>query len=156
MKEIKLTQGKVALVDDDDFEYLNQWKWCACKFTHTWYALRVKKINGISNKIYMHGLIMNKNIKVKVDHFNHDGLDNQKKNLRICTHKQNCYNSRPKKGFKYKGVSFLKDTNKWASYIKFNYKKISLGRYHTEIEAAKAYNEKAKELFGEFAYLNII
>jgi hypothetical protein len=98
MKEIQLTQGKVALVDDEDYEYLNQWKWCARKGKlGTFYAKRTVR-NNITNTyktIYMHRIILNiTNRFIYVDHENHDGLDNQKSNIKACTPKENANNNR--------------------------------------------------------------
>ena len=85
-----------------------------------------------------------------VDHKNGDPLDNRRKNLRVCTHRQNCQGRRPNKNClsKYKGVSWFK--GKWTAMINQKY----LGRFDNEINAAKAYDEKAKELYGEYAYIN--
>ena len=97
MKEIQLTQGKVALVDDDDFKLLGQWIWCACKQKNIYYAIAT----SFANKPYgqktcssqmMHRIIMNAPKGMDVDHINHDGLDNRKENLRICTVSENGMN----------------------------------------------------------------
>lgn len=154
MKEIQLTQGQVALVDDEDFESLNQFKWCAHKHGNTFYAVRSIYANG-KQSIYMHGAIMGGK---GVDHIDGCGLNNQKSNLRLCTQSQNNMN-RNKQGNTssvYKGVYFSKRDKKWMARIKINRKFIYLGLYNTEVEAAKAYNTKAIELFCEFANLNII
>lgn len=155
MKEIKLTQGKVALVDDEDYEYLNQFKWCAHKECNTYYAVRNAKNNGKWFTQYMHNLIIG---IIGVDHKNHEGLDNQKHNLRIANKSQNAMNNRPLENMtsKYKGVSWFKERNKWRCTITPSGKSVHIGYFIDEVEAAKAYNEKAKELFGEFANLNII
>ena len=162
MKEIQLTQGKVALVDDDMYEYLNQWKWYAytSKKSKTFYAARNSlKINGVRKRIKMHIFIYDKNNpNILVDHINNNGLDNRKCNLRICTHKQNQQN---KLIFKsntsgYKGVFWHKLANKWASRIGLNRKMIYLGVYINKVEAAKAYNIAAIKFYGEFAKLNEI
>ena len=91
-----------------------------------------------------------------VDHIDHDGLNNCKSNLRIATLSENRRNSRKAKdtSSKYKGVSWHKNNKKWEVKIGFNYKKIHIGYFNNIKEAAEAYNKKAKELFGEFAYLN--
>lgn len=89
-----------------------------------------------------------------VDHINNDKLNNTFQNLRIVTSRQNSLNSSPSGRSKYKGVSFCKCTNKWVVRIRQNKKYLNLGRFNCEVEAAKTYNEKAKELFGEYAYLN--
>lgn len=160
MKEIQLSkQGKnrgkyVALVDDEDFEYLNQFRWCVYVGTNTVYALRKIKINNSKFIGYrMHCDIMGKE---EIDHIDHDGLNNQKYNLRICTHGQNMMNRRPNKNTssKYKGVSWCSKSNKWLSQIIINKTRYHLRYFDDEVEAAKVYDEKAKELFKEFAYLN--
>ena len=84
MKEIILTQGQVALVDDEDFEYLNQWKWCAIKSRKTYYTTRTIYI-PCKMTVIMHRIIMNTPLDMTVDHIDHNGLNNQKYNLRICT-----------------------------------------------------------------------
>lgn len=157
MKEIELTQGKVALVDDEDYEYLSQFKWCAHKNGNTWYATRLVYENGNKSSITMHRAITQVAKGMVVDHINHNGLDNRKENLRTCTKAENSRNRI--KGFttkssKYKGVYFYKPRNKWKARIitKREYK--YLGLHQTEEAAALAYNQAAKELHGEFALLN--
>lgn len=90
------------------------------------------------------------------DHKNHNGLDNRKSNLQLCTIAQNQYNKAAKKGCssRYKGVMFRSDCKRWRVKIGFNYKRIHLGNFPDQIKAASAYDDKAMELFGEFAYLN--
>ena len=153
MKEIKLTQGKVALVDDDDFEALSQFKWYANKIGKTFYVVRKSKDDGKWKTIYMHNEIM---CGKGIDHMDGNGLNNQRSNLRFCTHQENMMNQR-KQGNRssiYKGVSFFKRDNNWEAYININRKRIRLGNFDSEVESAKAYNDKAIELFGEFANLN--
>lgn len=157
MKEIKLTKGFVTQVDDEDYEYLNQLKWHVYKRHNTFYAQHtVTLINGNRTNIQMHRLIMNPPNNMQIDHINHNGLDNQKNNLRICTQSQNSMNQNSHKNSssKYKGISWHKLRSKWESQIKYKGKHIHIGLYKTEVEAAKAYDEKAKELFGEFAHIN--
>ena len=153
MKKIKLTQGKYAIVDDEDFAYLNQWKWY---FNNKGYAVKNNWENKKWKTIYMHRLIMNTLKKMETDHINGNKLDNRRCNLRICTKSQNQINSNVniKNSSGYKGVCWHKDRNKWQVQIEFNGKKYYLGYFVDKIGAAKAYNQKAKELFGEFAYLN--
>lgn len=154
MKEIQLTQGQIALVDDEDFEYLSAFKWFANKHRNTYYAGRQSsRINGLQRTQLMHCIIMNHK---GIDHIDCNGLNNQKNNLRICTNSQNAMNRIPIKGTssKYKGVSFHNRDKKWYSYIKKNQKLINLGTFINEVDAAKAYDKKAIELFGEFAHLN--
>lgn len=160
MKHIPLTQGKVAIVDDADYEWLNQWKWCAVKKkSGIFYASRGQGKATIA----MHRQILNIPEGAQADHRNHDGLDNRKCNLRLCTPAENQWNQKPRKGIsKYKGVCLLRGKthkgkqykDKWRAYIKKNQKTRWLGCFQNEIDAAEAYDKAAKELFGEFAYTN--
>lgn len=159
-KEIQLTQGKVAIVDDDDFDYLNQWKWQANqKQNKKFYAWRGKKINGKYKLIYLHRFILNlTDRKIYVDHVNMNTLDNRKINLRICTNSQNQMNKIVQKNncYGYKGVYYDKRNNKYSSIITVNKKRHWLGYYIDPKDAAKAYNEAAIKLHGEFSKLNEI
>ena len=150
MKEIKLSKGKFAFVDDEDFEYLNQWKWCIDDRN---YAKRAVNINGKQSWIKMHRIIMNAPGKMEVDHVNRNNLDNRKSNLRICTHSQNIANSKKPitNTSGVKGVHWKKNNNKWESYIGYQGKKIYIGLFDDIEKAAIAYKNKAHELFGEFA-----
>lgn len=157
MKEIKLTQGQVALVDDEDFERVNQFKWFAHNTGYAFRAVRNIRVNGKRQTQTLHGFIMGDNpLKLDIDHANLIPLDCQKHNLRFCTQSQNCANRGPfKKGSsKYKGVSFVPHINKYVSRIQKDKKLLILGYYIDEVEAAKAYDRKAKELFGQFARVN--
>ena len=155
MKKIPLTQGKFTLVDDEDFERASNYKWFRDRATYTSYATRNIGTRPNKSKQRMHRLIMQAKKGQQIDHINGNGLDNRRCNLRFCTNSQNQMNARPMGGSsKYKGVSWNKKGNKWYSAIRFNYKQIHLGVFVSETLAAKAYDSKAKELFGEFAYLN--
>lgn len=150
MKRIPLTQGKFALVDDEDYVELNQHKWCAYKQGNTFYAARA--VNLMHREI----LGLKRGDGKVTDHIDHDGLNNQRSNIRVCTQQQNMMNKRKRKNnsSKYKGVYFLK-TNKWIAQIHFDNKSIHLGLFDDELEAAQAYDKKAIELFREFAKTNI-
>lgn len=155
MKKIFLTQGKVALVDEGDYEYLNQWPW----FYSAGYAVRnVANGKGKQKAVLMHRVINNTPEKLHTDHINRDKLDNRKENLRSVTRSQNGMNrSRYKKSSsKYKGVCWHISNGKWVATIKCASSYMHIGTFIEEKEAAKAYNKKAKELFGEFANLNEI
>lgn len=156
MKEIKLTQGQVALVDDEDYEYLNQWKWCANRSIGGYYAVRTDKQKADQKRetICMHRLILNAPKGLQVDHINHNTLDNTKQNLRICTNSQNQMNRSPCGKSKYLGVTYYRNNTCLRASIKANNKSIHLGYFKTEEEAAHAYDEAAKKYFGEFANLN--
>ena len=161
MKNIKLSRGEFAIVDNFDFKTLSNYRWSAtsaCRKNGT-YAFRNMKLDVNKwDNILMHRQILglNKGDKFDVDHKNGNGLDNRRRNIRICTRIQNSVNQKPLKYKKYKGVSFHKKSELWRAYICPNKKMISLGYFKTEEEGALAYNKKAKELFGEFARLNQI
>lgn len=159
MKEIKLTRGQVALVDDEDFDWLNQWKWYVCyrKGTNRFYARRSAWVDGKIIRIKMHRLILGlTDPKVQCDHKDGNGLNNQRENLRASTNQQNMQNIRKKGGCssKYKGVSWYKRCQKFEAKIGMGGKKKSLGYFTDEVEAAKAYDTAAIKQFGEFAKLN--
>ena len=157
MKKIPLTQGKFAIVDDGDFEELSKHKWCIMKSgRNAFRAVRGIWKNERRITVYMHRVVMNAPKNLDVDHINHNPLDNRKCNLRVCTKSQNQHNQQLHKdgSSRFKGVSINRQVNKWAAAIKFKSKSISIGLFGSEVEAAKAYDEKAKELFGEYAYVN--
>ena len=155
---ILLTQGKVAIIDAEDYEWLSQWKWCATKDkADLYYAMRtIKRAAGRRTTVSMHREILRLNPgEIGIDHIDSNGLNNRKANLRLATPSQNNANGRSRKGrSQYKGVSWHKLAQKWRSRTKLNYKSYHLGYFVDEIEAACAYDAKAKELFGEYAKLN--
>lgn len=156
MKKIKLTRGKFALVDDENFEWLNQWKWKAQKSTrgNSWYANRVQ-YTPYKKMILMHRLILGlTDQNIWCDHKDHNGLNNQQFNLRECNRSQNTANKRSSGSSKYLGVFSYK--GKWRAAVKHNNVLYYLGTFSKEIDAAYAYNVKAKEMHGKFANLNII
>lgn len=153
MKEIKLTQGMIALIDDEDFEKVNQYKWRARKSKKKHYATsQIKEKKGI----HLHNLIMNPPPGFVVDHEDRDGLNCQKSNMRICTNIQNKKNRTAWGASKYLGVAILRRKNyiKWEARIFNNKTSFYLGCYLTEEDAARAYDKAAKDLHGEFANLN--
>ena len=149
MKEIQLTKGFVTQVDDEDFEYLNQWKWYI--YIDRVYRYAIRKDNKTGKRIRMHRVILNATNEMLVDHIDHNGLNNQKYNIRLCNNTQNQYNMKGRRNG-FKGVSV--ENSRFRAGIKHQGKTIHLGSFKTEIEAAKAYDKKAAELFGEFAFLN--
>jgi len=154
---VPLTQNKFSMIDLCDFERVSQYNWCAIWRPDINTYCAQSRING--KNISLHRFILNlKDIKIKVDHIDHDELNNLRKNIRICTNQQNSMNQKPQRNCssRFKGVSLYKSIHKWRAYIKFNGKQIHLGFYDDEINAARAYNEKAQYLFDEFAHLNHI
>jgi len=155
MIEISLTKGKFAFIDDEDWDLVKNYKWY---YNNNGYAeTSIKQENGKHKTTGMHRLIINNNNpKIHIDHINHNGCDNEKYNLRLCTHQQNHMNQSSNKNStsKYMGVNWEKSRKKWKSQIGFNNKRIFVGYFINEEDAARAYDNKAKELFGEFANLN--
>lgn len=152
MKLIPLSQGKFSQVDDEDFEWLNQWKWYAYKgINDVFYVAR-----SIGRKqIKMHRLILGLTIfEERGDHIDHNGLNNQRINLRKCTHQENCKNRKSAKGSSSKYLGVRLKINRWNARITVLKKQKHLGYFKTEIDAAKAYNEAAIKYHGEFANLN--
>jgi hypothetical protein len=158
MKEIKLTQGKVALVDDDDFERLNQFKWHASKEGNNFYAKRTPCVNKIKKVIIMHREIINALPGEDVDHKDGNSLNNLRENLRLCNQAENVRNSKIRKDniSGYRGVSLFTKRNKFQAIIHFKKKSFWLGYFSSPIDAAIAYNQAAIQHFGEFARLNKI
>ena len=144
MKEIKLSQqGKnknkfIALVDDDMFDYLNQWRWhvCILRKSDIHYAVSYIQLSGQKKKrIFMHRMIMNCPDGMEVDHIDHNGLNDQKSNLRICTTSQNKENVKAHGRSQYLGVC-IRRTGRISSQISRNKKIVYIGSYNTEEEAA--------------------
>ena len=153
MAQIRLTQGQYAIVDNEDFARLNSFKWYANKMGNTYYAVR----NSKQKSIHMHREILGlkSGDGLLTDHINGNGFDNRRVNLRRCTRSQNQHNMHSIWGTsKYKGVSWHKAGKKWQARICVDGKRIHLGLFDSEIEAARIYNQKARELFGEFAKPN--
>lgn len=154
MKEIPLSQGKFALIDDEDFELVSKYKWHISKKGYA--RTEPGKKKKINTAIPLHRLIMNAPAGVMVDHKDLDKLNNQKSNLRIATFTQNNRNVGIRKdntsGFK--GVLWNRKSGKWQARIRVDKKQIHLGFSNNIILVAKMYNEGAKKYFGEYAYLN--
>jgi hypothetical protein len=164
LKEIKLAHGYAALVDDHDYEYINQFKWHALvqKSRSPSPLIRVYAVrnyiapSGKYSTQRMHRLILGiTDAKLDVDHRDGDGLNNCRGNLRVATRLQNGSNQRKRANSNtYKGVCFDKSRKLWMAGIKVNYKRLNLGRFPSELEAAQIYDIAAQELHGEFARLN--
>jgi hypothetical protein len=151
VRYIALTKGRYAIVDAADYEVLNRYRWCVSGKGSRAYAVRCHKGTHIS----MHRFLMKPPKGMVVDHINGNGLDNRRSNLRICTQQQNLYNSRPKgKSSRFKGPCWDKSRQKWIVIIRYEGRNMQIGRFDDEVEAARAYDRKAYELFGEYAWLN--
>ena len=153
---IPLTQGKFALVDDEDFDWLNQYKWHTSKDSHTFYAVRqCRSQKGKRTTIRMHREILRPPVGREIDHKDGNGLNNLRCNLRVATKAQNQQNRRTQKGTsRFKGVSWHRAAAKWQARIMREGKWFYLGVFLSEIEAAQTYDKAAKNLFGEFARSN--
>jgi len=142
MKKIKLTQGKYALVDNENFEWLNQWKW---KFDSTGYAAKTVYPKG---KVYMHQVINETVDGFVTDHINRNKLDNRRENLRTVTYTENLRNTglRNTNTSGYKGIYWWRKRNKWQVSINVNYLKIHLGLFKDIGDAIKA-RKHGEELY---------
>lgn len=159
MKAIQLTKGKSALVDDEDYELLSKYRWCATRGRNTWYAWRHSYHDGNIETIAMHRLILAAPDGLEVDHIDGDGLNNTRSNLRLATRSQNLHNGKRLKNNTsgYKGVHWVKYTlhaGKWRSRIYVGGRAIHLGVFADREEAAKAYDKAALEMCGEYARTN--
>lgn len=157
MKEIMLTKNKIALVDDEDYEYLNQFKWHAASNSKrkNYYARHtIYNKNGKSVDILMHRIILGVQDNYQIDHIDGNCLNNQKLNLRIYTNSQNNRNKPARADNKIGLKGVFKKGKKWAAKIYLQNKQIYLGSYKTAIDAASAYDTAAKKYFGDFAKLN--
>lgn len=153
MKQIPLTQGKFALVDDEDFEWLNQWKW---HYDVKGYAARhLSRKTSNHELVYMHRQIMNFPKNKMVDHKDRNGLNNRRENLRSCTKSQNAMNSKKEINNRsgYRGV-VVDSYNTIRAFIMVNKRHIPLGKFSSLIDAARARDIAAKKYHGEFASLN--
>jgi hypothetical protein len=149
MKYIKLTQNKRAMVDDEDFDYLNQWKWCISKRGNTFYARRGVRKGGANKSIRMHRQIMDAKNGQEIDHIDRNGLNNTKENLRFVTRSQNIRNTclRKDNTSGCKGVSLRKKYSTWLSHIIIKNKLIHLGSFKNKNDAIKIRLEAEKILW---------
>lgn len=159
MIEIFLTRGKTTIIDDEDYVLVKKHKWFAKKDYHTYgtekfYANTRIVVEGKPKIIQMHRIILGAEEGQLVDHKNGDGLDNRRENLRFASYSDNARNKASIGVSSYKGVYWKKKNCKWCSQIWTGDKKIHLGLFDYEEDAAKAYNKAAQEYFGEFARLN--
>ncbi len=159
---IPLTKNQWAIIDECDYEKIRKFKWSiTCSgnksifYAYSWIPKILKHEFNFKKHIMMHQLISG---LTAPDHINGDGLDNRRCNLRKATSSQNMMNQRKQTGTssKYKGVYLFKQPSKWMAKIQFNKKTYYLGYFLNEMDAAIAYDKKAKEFFGEFAKLNVL
>ena len=156
MIEIPLTQNQIALIDDEDFELVSAYKWCAAWFPNAkiFYAVtNIRKLDGKWTTLKMHRIIMNAKPGELVDHIHHLTLDNRKAELRLCTRSQNGQNSHKYANNRsgHKGVYWRNDCQKWMAQIWLNGKRKNLGLFATPELAHEAYCKAAYELHGSFA-----
>jgi hypothetical protein len=159
-KTLPLTRGLFAVIDAEDYEKASQFRWSAAlvktKSGNRYYAHRTVWTDWkrkLQTKILLHRFILDAPKGIWVDHANRDTLDCRKGNLRFATKQQNIVNRVLPSGASYRGV-MRTESGKYLACIGFNYKRIRLGNFRSPIDAAKAYDSKALELFGEFAVLN--
>lgn len=164
-RKIQLSQGKVTLVDNSDYEFLNRWKWSAFRRQRctTFYVVRNAPQAAGRRNIYMHRILLGlqdpetgESLSDREgDHRNGNGLDNRRVNLRALTHKQNAYNQRRgrTRSSRYKGVSKLPN-GRWRAQIKVNYRQVFLGHFRREDDAAHAYDVAARVAWGDLARTN--
>ena len=155
MKHTPLTQGKVAVVDDDMYEVFIQRKW---HLNSEGYAVGYEGSEFGDKRIRMHRVVVSAPDGMEVDHINGDKLDNRRENLRICTHAQNTLNQGIRNDNKsgFKGVFWDKQSGKYRAQIRANKQTFYLGWFDDAEQAARAYDEKARELHGKFARTNFL
>lgn len=156
MRTISLSKGYEAFVDDEDYDWLSQWTWIADPGASkaTMYA---KRPGQSTSWVQMHVVIMDPPVGMTVDHRNFNGLDNQRSNLRLATRSQQAMNRllRADNTSGYKGVTWDAERGKWRARIMVEGKSTTVGRYREILDAVRAYDDAARELFGEFAVLNL-
>lgn len=151
IRHIPLTQGKYTIIDAADYERVAAFNWCVSASGNRVYAQSY--MNG--KTMVLHRFLTNAPAGMVVDHIDHNGLNNRRSNLRICTSQQNLYNSRPHgKTSRFKGVSWNTRLKRWIASIHHAGRTHFIGQFTDEIEAAKAYDRAAAAMFGEYAYLN--
>jgi hypothetical protein len=156
MAEVCLLRGETALVDDEDMPLVSRYRW---HLHSAGYAVATTGSHRMRKNIWMHRLVLA--ASCHVDHIDHNRLNNQKRNLRVASVSQNGGNrltNRERKTSKFKGVYWHKPDQRWRATVQAKCggvnRQIYIGQFSDETEAARAYNRKAIELFGEFAKLN--
>jgi hypothetical protein len=156
--EIDLGNGHVAIIDDEDADLLTGFKWYGMKTKEgKVYPAGWKHIPPGRFFVHLHRLIANAQPGELIDHIDRNPLNCRRSNLRRATHQQNACNKNPLRNpgaSRYKGVFFCRKTGRFRAWVTLNRKRIYLGYFAKEEDAARAYNAKAAELFGKFAYLN--
>lgn len=150
--KIKLTQNKEAIIDDDDYTLVSEYKWF---INNKGYAARTDRSGKKQKTIFLHRVINKTPNGLFTDHINKNKLDNRKSNLRSCTNAQNLWNVEKKKGIftsNYKGVNYDKLRKKWVSKIRIKSKRLFLGRFTKEEDAVIAYNKAAIKFHKQFYY----
>ncbi len=151
-KWIVVFPGRKAIVDEEDYEFLNQWNW-----TLNNYGYAVRRESVIKTSVLMHRVIMGAKKGTELDYINHIKLDNRKTNLRFCTTQENQFHRLKSSGTsKFKGVSYCKRDKNWIAFIKWNKKTKNLGRFESELDAAKAYNKWALKRSEQFSEINLL
>lgn len=155
MKNIPLSRGLFVLVDDEDYEEMNKFKWFACPNKHLFYAARNGLVKGKRRVVYMHRQLLGiLESSMVTDHINGNSLDNTRSNLRVCTQAENVRNnSKVRFNNKYKGIT-KKYNGRFVASIQINKKHIHLGVFDKDIDAANAYDNAAIKYHGEFAKTN--
>ena len=169
MKEIPLSHGLFALISDEDYELVSKFKWSAYRIAGTgrngktylygYKPARKVTVNGKRKMVTLYNYIMEPPAGMEVDHIDQNPLNNTRENMRLADRASNCKNRGKRSNglsSKYLGVSFNKEKGKFTVKLKNNGISIFVGYFTDEKEAAKAYNDKALETFGEFASLNKI
>lgn len=163
MRQIPIYRKKevvaYAQVSDEDYEYLNQFRWGVKRYKNLEYVRRGSRKNGEEKRYQMHRVVLERVLNrtllssEQVDHKDGSGLNNQRGNVRLATRSQNQMNkgkrTTPSQS-QFKGVTWHKRSRKWYAQIRLDQKQIYIGMFNSEEDAAQAYKDKAKELFGEF------
>lgn len=154
VKTIPLSRGLHTIVDDEDYDFLNQWKWCV----NNGYAVRTATVLGKRVRYYMHRELLELESGQVGDHINGKKLDNRRQNLRACTYSQNAQNRRKRtiNASGVKGVTWNTTNKAWHARIRVSGRLIHLGIFNTIEAAAEKYNQAAIRYFGEYAWLNAI